>query len=225
MVRLAAIFLLIGSACMIGCSQKNEAAAKRVAFEAEGWEFLENVGVPVEDGVFMASMSTGGMSTNASVAAVGVDGTNRVEKKFSSEQTLFLVAGFQSPTSGKSDCMVFRRQRPAEEKWWSIWMTEGKVPEEEVTLGPGEKRTLSISREGSVRLGVLVREALDMKRSLEGKDGSNAGVYLTQGGSGKYVGTYHSASVAFDLASGREFTVENRSSVRSDILVYLGPAK
>jgi len=195
----------------------------KASYEAEGWEFLENVGVPAEDGVFMASMSTNGMSTDASLTAIGVDGANRVERKYSSEEFLFLVAGFQSPTSGRSYSLVFKRPRAAGEKWWSVWMTEGKIPEEKIALGPGEKKAVAISRSGSIRLGVLVREALEMKRSLEAKDNSTGGVYLTQEESGKYVGTYHSASVVFDLTLGREFTVENRSPVASEVVVFLDP--
>ena len=99
-------------------------------------------------------------------------------------------------------------------------MPSGRAAVQSVTLAPHEKKTLTISGEGEVRLGLLVREALEMKR-LKDRDGEGSGeVFLTQVSSKEYVGTYYSASLLFALSDGTEFEIENRSPVVSDVLVY-----
>jgi hypothetical protein len=61
-------------------------------------------------------------------------------------------------------------------------------------------------------------------RKADDAGDANAIVFLTQSVSGKRVGTYYSASVLFDLSSGREFVVENKSSIASDVVVYSDPS-
>lgn len=98
-------------------------------------------------------------------------------------------------------------------------MTTEKTVLEEVSLLPGEKKTVLIPGSGIRRLGILVREVSRMRKADDAGD-ANAIVFLTQSVSGTRVGTYYSASVLFDLSLSREFSVENMSSIASDVAVY-----
>jgi hypothetical protein len=103
-------------------------------------------------------------------------------------------------------------KKPASEQWWLSMTAPGKTFIEIVKLEPGEKKAFVLRLTGQQRLGVLVREVEKMK---EGGD-----VVLTQTSSQKFIGTYYSASFLFDMQSGTKFTIENRSSVGSDVAVY-----
>ena len=96
----------------------------------------------------------------------------------------------------------------------------GKEVVQTVKLAAREKKPLVISGDSRVRLGVLVREVEEMKSRLKQDGDESGGVFLTQSASGKYIGTYYSASELFTLSEGRDFVVENRSPVASDVLVY-----
>jgi hypothetical protein len=94
---------------------------------------------------------------------------------------------------------------------------------ETMTLSSGQKKSLIVHEGGLIRIGILVREIESMKRSVQKSSSPDAVAYITQNASGKHIGTYYSASTTFDLSLGKEFTVENRSSVASDIAVYSDP--
>jgi hypothetical protein len=98
-------------ACVVsltGCAKKKtEAQEMRSVYESQGWEFVENVGGPVEDGIFMTSMTSG----TGSITAFGVDGANRQSKEYASDSLVYRVASFQSPKTGASYSMVFRKKR------------------------------------------------------------------------------------------------------------------
>ena len=74
-----------------------------------------------------------------------------------------------------------------------------------------------------MRIGALVREADEMKASIDKSRDLEACVYLEQISTKKYVGTYYSASVVFDVSKEQEFIVRNRSSVSTDVLVFRDP--
>jgi hypothetical protein len=112
--------------------------------------------------------------------------------------------------------------RNAEDDWWTSMTSPGKTMLEVTKLAPHEKKSLSIGRTGTVRLGVLVRQVFEMKKSLE-ESRENRGVFLSQNSSDKYVGTAYSASVLFDMSFGQDFTLENRSSIACDVAVYFEP--
>ena len=110
-----------------------------------------------------------------------------------------------------------------EDPWWTSMTSARNEVVQVMTLAPHEKKSLVISGNGQVHLGVLVREVEEMRTRLHQAGDDRGGVFLTQNNSGKYVGTYYSASVQFLLSEGTEFSVENRSPVASDVLVYQDP--
>jgi hypothetical protein len=112
-----------------------------------------------------------------------------------------------------------------EPEWWTSMTSPGKTIIEVVNLGPNEKKSFSIQGVGQKQLGILVREVDEMKSRSNKDENDQGGMYLTQSSSGKYIGTYYSASTLFDLSNGVDFIVENRSPIASDILVYSEPTR
>jgi hypothetical protein len=121
-------------------------------------------------------------------------------------------------------CSCIKAKPPSDEvNWWDPLLRQGKTPIVSFRILPGETKNLKIQGNGEMRIGALVREADEMKASIDKSRDLEACVYLEQISTKKYVGTYYSASVVFDVSKEQEFIVRNRSSVSTDVLVFRDP--
>ena len=95
--------------CLMGCAAKkkhNDAQEMRKATEAEGWEFLEYVGTPVDDAAFSRSATSNG----GIIYAQGTTGGTAVSKEYTPNQYFYQTLTFDGKDNA-SYSMVFRKKR------------------------------------------------------------------------------------------------------------------
>ncbi|MDX2109308.1 MAG: hypothetical protein SFY80_03605 [Verrucomicrobiota bacterium] len=99
-------------------------------------------------------------------------------------------------------------------QWWTNLKSPEDIVIQSFMLKHGESKIVNVEGNGIMRLGVLVREGYEMCQENKGS------ILLKQRSTGVYVGTAFSASVIFDLSLGREFIINNQSSIDTDVLIY-----